>query len=1008
MLLRQENSARTSARSGFFSAICFAALIFAVNIAAQTNGSPDAQTLLPTISATREIIGGQAHAYKISSSANQFVFVAVEQKGADVSLALFDFDNKKLLEINSPNGASGLELLAFIAPRGGDYSLEIAAPNKSAPAGRYEAKIIEMRGAKAEDERQIAAFESTVEANKLFAASNPENLPQVFELYQKALNDWQASGNRIGEAATLQYLGAAYVAAGERRKALGFFAESLALWQKLKITSETANSHNLICETNYRLSRFQEALNHAEAALRIYRGNGDKIGESAILMLLGNLYAELGETASALDYYNQAAQNWRSIGNLHRVAATLNNIGLTYRDAGDAQKAFEFYNQSLQTFRADRPGTRGEANVLNQLGFYFLEKGDLQNALAHFNQGLPIWKRITDAFGEPVTLLGIGQVYEKMGDAQQAVENFNQSLAVAQKRGSRGVEASVLFAQARIERRRENLTAAKEKIESALEIIEATRAGILSEQFRAGYFARTQKFYDFYISLLMQMHQSAPAVGFNALALQAAERARARSLAELLAEANADIRHGVEPALLEREKDLQQKINAAEQARFQLILQKRPASQVEAAEIALRRNLDEYKSIQADIRSRSPRYAALTQPQILSLREIQTQILDADTVLLEYALGEEKSFLFVVSQKSIKSFVLPGRAEIEGAARNFYEKIKTESFVAEAEQSAKNLSRIILEPAEAELRSKRLLVAADGALQYIPFAALKVQGSDENNEQFLIETNEIVMLPSATTLAILRRETANRKPPTKTIAVIADPVFGLDDLRIKSTASKPKETNDKLTLWQKTVLQATENVRSALPRLPGSRREAIAILALTTPAESKRALDFEANRANILSADLSQYRYIHFATHGLLDSRQPELTGIVLSLVDASGKPQDGFLRLHEIYNLKLPAELIVLSACETALGKEIKGEGIVGLTRGFMYAGAKRVAVSLWKVDDRATSELMRRFYQELLSERSPSPASALRAAQISMLREKRWQSPFYWSAFTLQGEWK
>jgi CHAT domain-containing protein len=1015
MLLRQENSVRTNARSGFLAAICFAALIFAVNIAAQTNVSPDAQTLLPTISATPEISGGQIHAYKISPSENQFVFVTVEQKGVDVSLALFDLDHKKLLEINSPNGASGLEFLAFTAPKGGDYRLEIAAPNKSAPAGRYEAKIIEMRAAKAEDERQIAAAKSTIEANKLFAASNPENLPQVFELYQKALNDWQTSGNRIGEAAVLQYLGAAWVAAGERRKALGFFAQSLALWQKLKISSEIANSHNLLSETNYRLSQFQEALNHAEAALRIYRGNGDKIGESAILMLLGNLYAELGETASALDYYNQAVQNWRALNNFHRVAATLNNIGLTYRDAGNAQKAFEFYNQSLQTFRADRPGTRGEANVLNHLGFYFLEKGDLQNALAHFNQGLPIWKRITDAFGEPVTLLGIGQVYEKMGDAQKAGENFDQSLALAQKRGSRGVEASVLYAQARIEQRRDNLTAAKEKIEFALEIIEAARAGILSEQFRAGYFARTQKIFDFYISLLMQMHQSTPTGGFDALALQATERARARSLAELLAEANADIRLGVEPALLEREKDLQQKINAAEQARFQMILQKRPASQVEAAEIALRRFLDEYKSTQAEIRSRSPRYAALTQPQILSLREIQTQILDADTVLLEYALGEEKSFLFVVSQNSIKSFVLPGRAEIEAAARDFYEKVKTVSNATEAEASAKNLSRMILEPAATELGGKRLLVVADGALQYIPFAALKVQSSDENNEQrttnneqFLIETNEIVMLPSATILAILRRETANRKLPTKTIAVIADPVFGLDDLRIKSSASKPTTANDKPTLRQKTVLQATENVRSALPRLPGSRREALAILALTTPAESKRALDFEANRTNILNADLSQYRYIHFATHGLLDSRQPELTGIVLSLVDANGKPQDGFLRLHEIYNLKLPAELIVLSACETALGKEIKGEGIVGLTRGFMYAGAKRVAVSLWKVDDRATSELMRRFYQELLSERRPSPAQALRAAQISMLREKRWQSPFYWSAFTLQGEWK
>jgi CHAT domain-containing protein len=1004
MFLPQEISSRAAACARLSLVIFFVTLVLSLNIAAQTNSSQDAQALLLSVPITREISGGQTHAYKISSSANQFVFVTVEQKGADVALTLFDPDNKKLLENNSPNGASGLEFLAFISLNSGDYRLEISVLNKSAPAGRYDVKLVEMRGASARDERLISAAKTTFEAHKLFAQSNPENLSQVFELYQNALNDWRMSGNQIGEAFALKFLGATSVAAWERLKALLFFTQSLALWQKLKISSEIANTHDLMCETHYRLSGFQQALNHGESALRAYRANANKIGEAAVLMLLGNAYAELGETASALDYYNQAIQIWRAVGNQHRVAATLNNIGLAYRDAKDEKRAFDFYNQSLQTFRADRPGTRGEANVLNQLGFHFLEKGELQNALMHFNQALPIWKRITDAFGEPVTLLGLAQVYEKMNDEPQAFENLNQSLALAQKRGARSVEASVFFVLARIERRRGNLSVAKERIESALELIEATRAGILSAQFRAGYFARTQKFYEFYISLLMQMHESSPMEGFDALALQAAEKARARVLAELLAEAGADIRQGVEPALLEREKDLQQKINAAEQTRFQLILQKRPQSQVEIAESNLRGFLGEYKTIEAEIRRRSPRYAALTQPQFLSLREIQTQLLDANTVLLEYALGEEKSFLWVVSQNSIKSFVLPRRAEIEIVAREFYEKVKTETSQPLAAIAAQRLSEMIIKPAAAELAGKRLLIVADGALQYVPFAALPT-GKDETP---LIVNHEIISLPSVTTLAVLRRETANRKPAPKTIAVIADPVFSRDDLRIKPFAGKSTVSNGKPALWQKTVLQATENVRSDLPRLPGSRREALGILALASPAESKRVLDFEANRRTLFSPDLSQYRYIHFATHGLLDSRQPELTGIALSLVDANGQPQDGYLRLHEIYNLRLPAELVVLSACETGLGKDIKGEGIIGLTRGFMYAGAKRVAVSLWKVDDRATSELMRRFYQELLSERRPSQAAALRAAQISLLQEKRWRSPFYWSAFTLQGEWR
>jgi CHAT domain-containing protein len=166
-------------------------------------------------------------------------------------------------------------------------------------------------------------------------------------------------------------------------------------------------------------------------------------------------------------------------------------------------------------------------------------------------------------------------------------------------------------------------------------------------------------------------------------------------------------------------------------------------------------------------------------------------------------------------------------------------------------------------------------------------------------------------------------------------------------------------------------------------------------------------LDFRASRATSISDDLSQYRIVHFATHGLLNSQHPKLSGLVLSLVDERGQPQDGFLQLHEIFNLRLPAELVVLSACQTGLGKEIKGEGLVGLTRGFMYAGAARVMASLWQVSDAGTAELMKRFYRGLLKERK-RPAAALRAAQVEMWRRPQWQAPYYWGAFVLQGEWK
>jgi CHAT domain-containing protein len=262
---------------------------------------------------------------------------------------------------------------------------------------------------------------------------------------------------------------------------------------------------------------------------------------------------------------------------------------------------------------------------------------------------------------------------------------------------------------------------------------------------------------------------------------------------------------------------------------------------------------------------------------------------------------------------------------------------------------------------------------------------------------------------------VLRRELAGRKPAAKALALFADPVFAADDARLQRApnAAKPEaqgtnETRDidqPLTRALREAGVAETGLR--IPRLPGTRREAAAITALLPEAQRKQALDFDASRATAISEELSQYRILHFATHGLLNSQHPELSGIVLSLVDREGKPQDGFLRMHEIYNLKLPAELVVLSACQTGLGKEIKGEGLVGLTRGFMYAGAARVLASVWKVDDRATAELMKQFYQGMVKD-GLRPAAALRAAQVQMWKQQRWGEPYYWAAFVLQGEWK
>lgn len=221
-------------------------------------------------------------------------------------------------------------------------------------------------------------------------------------------------------------------------------------------------------------------------------------------------------------------------------------------------------------------------------------------------------------------------------------------------------------------------------------------------------------------------------------------------------------------------------------------------------------------------------------------------------------------------------------------------------------------------------------------------------------------------------------------------------MFEPDDPRLSAAASQALRDSD-----------AGRGDKLGFPRLAATRQEADAIVALAAEGMTLRAIDFDASRATAMSPELGQYRIVHFATHGVFDNENPGLSALILSRLDERGQPQDGFLRLHDIYGLRLSAELVVLSACSTALGKQVRGEGLVGIVRGFMYAGAKRVVASLWKVDDDATGELMSRFYLEMLEEHR-SPAAALREAQLALWRQDRWRPPFYWAAFVLQGEWR
>ncbi|MEK0178088.1 MAG: CHAT domain-containing protein [Oscillatoriales cyanobacterium] len=815
------------------------------------------------------------------------------------------------------------------------------------------------------------------EAEKLYyQEGTKEALTSAIAKAEEALKLYRSAGDRLQEAIILNNIGFVYNDLGEQQKALQYFNQSLP----------------------------------------VSRAIGDRRWEATALHNIGGIYDNLGEQQKALDYYNQSLPLSRAVGDRSGEATTLNQIGGIYSNLGEQQKALDYLNQSLLLIRAigDRAigDRRREARFLSNIGAIYDNLGEQQKALDYYNQSLLLSRALGDRSGEALTLNQIGVMYNNLGEQQKALDYFNQSLPLSRAVGDPSGEALTLHNIAHNKRDRGNLTEALNDIEASIKIIENLRTKIASPELRSSYFATVQNYYEFYIDVLMQLHKTNPKSGYDTKALEASERSRARSLLELLQETNTNIREGISPDLLQQENRAKQQLDAIEKQRIEELSRPNPnpakIDEIDKQRLAL---LQQYQQIQTQIRSTSPRYAALTQPKPLTFPEIQKQILDEKTILLQYSLGEARSYLWVVTSTGLTSYELPKRADIETAARNFRDAVTSETqrnIPQRVAEASANLGQLILQPAAAQLGDKRLLIVPDGVLHYTPFPALTLPPTPGQNTNVpLITQHEIITLPSASTLAILRQNYADRKPPSQTLAILADPVFSPDDERIKGKITEA--TTEKLeanNLGLNRSLRASD-LKWPPKRLPFTRQEAQTISSLFASASSRPIFDFDASRTTATDGSLANYQIVHFATHGMANSKNPELSGIVMSTVDDKGNLVNGFLRLTDIFNLKLAANLVVLSACQSGMGQNVKGEGMVGLTRGFMYAGAQRVAVSLWSVDDEGTAVLMQKFYQKMLQQKL-APAAALRAAQMEMMQQEKWKSPYYWAAFTLQGEWK
>ena len=630
-----------------------------------------------------------------------------------------------------------------------------------------------------------------------------------YEVAHQQLNEAlalsRAEGDVTGEAETLRMIGMVYAAQAKNQDALKFFNEAEALqknlperWQLAVTYSESAKiywklgqqdkkddyfakalqamheagditneagvrtswSFILLSEGNYQL-----ALDNLLPSLELFRALRDVYGEAVAMNTLGAIYYNLGAPQKALEYFQQSFSLASERKDMEYGAPMLANLGIAYHAKGELNTALLKFEDALKRTRESN-NPRGESIILGRIGRLYLERGELPKALEKLNQRLRLSKEQNDSAGQADAHSRIGEVYLAMGDHKRAFDELNLALPLRGKVRDRHGEAGTLLALAKVKRELGRIVEARSDVEKAIEIIETIRGKVVGVDLRISYLAAHQRYYELLIDLLMRLHEKEPNAGHDAAALQVTERARARALLESLAEARADIREGVSPDLLQRERLLGRQLNAAEERRIRIMNGNPKPEDVKAADREVERLLEQLRLVQAQIRGTSPRYAAVTQPQPLNLKQIQGH-LDSNTLLLSYSLGKERSFLYEVSKTTFTTHVLPKRDMIEAEADDIYGLVK-EDFVDTYKdkrgvlrqrdragmRKRRSLAQVLLGPVKGRLRGKRLLIIPDGKLQYLPFASLPKPGTN----RLLVVDHEIVTLPSVSVLDQLRRD----------------------------------------------------------------------------------------------------------------------------------------------------------------------------------------------------------------------------------------------------------
>ncbi len=837
------------------------------------------------------------------------------------------------------------------------------------------------------------------------------------------------------QAQAQNYIGIAFYFEGRYDEAIRAYQKSIPLYEALHERTGEAQVLSNMALVEYDLGRISMALAHHRRVLGlIVPGDNPRVYEVALNNSALANYAA-GNEDLALHQYSESLAIARTIQDTAEQQTLLHNIASVYARLGDQSRALDFYSQSL-TLRGAPRNDRGRTATLRAMANILRQQGHAAEALKMDREALSL--AITPSQRSRITIQTAKDLTD-LGRTQEAAENIESVLrgstggeeldrahalqVRARLRAAAGdlpsAEADLRFALktyktfelptdqfdvwvslAKLMRQRGAVADAFAAIDQALTLAEEVRLESANPELRSTLLQPLRPAFDLKISMLAQAYADARSKpqdreALATRALETAELARARALADYR---TLDVTApGLNPALIERRRALYQEL-ATRRFRLESRLDRAgpadaPIQQIRAEIASLRQELDQIDArIGKASQSVPSRHDAARKSATLQFERIPTGV-----AVIEYWLGATDSYAWVTTRTGITMTQLAARSDIDGDATRLHAALRDFGKTSRAERlsAGERLYARVLAPLQTQIAGvQSLIFAPDGALHYVPFATLRM--TEAGRKAFLVEKYDIAVTPS---IQMLLQPELHRPEPEahKQMLLVDDPVYDSADPRVRNASAPPPDSPRESTEQLALVRGGGQH----LPRLPGAAKEAAAIVALMPSGSVDRLDGFAANRERFLSAALGQYKLIHVASHATTDSDIPQASALILSTVDRAGKDIDGRVYAGDLQGVRLQADTVVLSACETALGKDVAGEGLIGLQYIVLARGARSVVSSLWPALDRVTAEMMVKFYTALLHQHSTVISSWSAASRAAL--DGPYSDPGTWGTFML-----